>query len=129
MVQASQLTHWGCPNHGLGEKEVVKHMDHVQKPKHHGIPSPLTQSLAAQVKTPEVRRLKRDTTKSQNPSTKMRPKRNTNDKKHKRSKREASGNEDRKESFQHPKKKEVDFKKSENGHEKFLKYEEKEDAG
>ncbi|XP_048732914.2 uncharacterized protein LOC125649412 [Ostrea edulis] len=130
MVQASQLTNWGCPNHGLGEKGDVKQMQHMHKPHHHGIPSPLTQSFTAQVKTPEVRRLKRDTT-SQESSTKtrqLRSKRNTN-KKRRRSKREAPEDEEREESFEHPKKKDVDFKKSQNGHEKFLKYEEREDAG
>ncbi|XP_062589347.1 uncharacterized protein LOC134250998 [Saccostrea cucullata] len=133
MVQSSMLTNWGCPNHGLGKREETKQNRHLQKPTHHGIPSPLSQSVSAQAKVPEVRRLKRDvTSKRTNEKRQPRTKREEKQQKHKRSKRDTSpeSKEDtKKESFDHPKKKKVDFKKSEDGHEKFLKFEEKEDAG
>lgn len=136
MVQSSMLTNWGCPIRGFESKpdKQREHL-HLSGPQHHGIPSPLSQSVSSQTSVPEVRRLRRDVTsisdqerqpkesKAEIKEYRRQPEKNEHKREHKRSKREAP------EAFDHPKKKEVDFKQSQNGLEKFLRYENREDAG
>ena len=189
MVQSSKLTNWGCPIYHSQENTAVQPIEHHQKPAHNGIPSPLSQSVSAQAKIPEVRRLRRDVTsvseqrqdvasvskerrdvasvskerrdvasvskerrdvasvsKERRDVTSVSEEKNSKTSKakeqpsqskqagstpHRRSKREVPDrSEDRNmREFKHPKKKEVDFKKSQTGHDKFLRFEKKEDAG
>ena len=188
-MQSSKLTNWGCPIHHSQEKTAIQPIEHHQKPAHNGIPSPLSQSVSAQAKIPEVRRLRRDVTsaseqrqdvasvskerrdvasvskerqdvasvskerrdvasvsKERRDVTSVSEEKNSKTSKakeqpsqskqagstpHRRSKREVPDrSEDRNmREFKHPKKKEVDFKKSQTGQDKFLRFEKKEDAG
>ena len=178
-MQSSKLTNWGCPTHHSQENTAFQPLEHHQKPAHNGIPSPLSQSVSAQAKIPEVRRLRRDVTSvseqrqsvasvskerrdvasvskegrdvasvskerrdvtpvseekySKTSRAKEQPSQSqqAGSTPHHRSKREVPDSpEDRNmREFKHPKKKEVDFKKSQTGHDKFLRFEEKEDAG
>lgn len=139
MVQSSMLTNWGCPIHGFEGKLDVKQTEHLQLPgpRHHGIPSPLSQSVTSQSQVPEVRRLRRDVTsvsekqrqpkvplpEAENKEHRVQTEKRDHTNQHKRPKREAP------KAFDHPKKKEVDFKQSQNGLEKFFRYENREDAG
>ena len=179
MVQSSKLTNWGCPTHHSQENTAIQPIEHHQKPAHNGIPSPLSQSVSAQARIPEIRRLRRDVTsvseQRQNVASVSKERRDiasvskegrdvasvskerrdvtpVSEEKysktsrakeqpsqsqqagstpHHQSKREVPDSpEDRNmREFKHPKKKEVDFKKSQTGHDKFLRFEEKEDAG
>ena len=158
-MQSSKLTNWGCPIYHSQENTAVQPIEHHQKPTHNGIPSPLSQSVSAQAKIPEVRRLRRDVTsvseqrqdvasvsKERRDVTSVSEEKNSKTSKakeqpsqskqagstpHRRSKREVPDrSEDRNmREFKHPKKKEVDFKKSQTGQDKFLRFEKKEDAG
>lgn len=139
VVQSSMLTNWGCPIHGFERKQDVKQTEHLQLPgpRHHGIPSPLSQSVSSQSQVPEVRRLRRDVTsvsekqrqpkvplpEAENKEHRVQTEKKDHTNQHKRPKREAP------KAFDHPKKKEVDFKQSQNGLEKFFRYENREDAG
>lgn len=120
MVQSSMLTNWGCPIHGFEGKHDVKQTDHLQLPgpRHHGVPSPLSLSVSSQSQVPEVRRLRRDVTsvsekerqpkaplpEAENKEHRVQTGKKDHTNQHKRSKREAP------KAFDHPKKKEVDFK-------------------